>query len=140
MIEQAADAIIFADVHGVIQVWNRAAALIFGFEATQALGQSLNLIIPEHLRAAHWAGFHRAIESGKTRLAGRATITRALCKSRQRLYVEMSFAVVRGSAGTIVGSVAVALDATVRFEEERSRRERSGESEQRVLAKPSSGE
>jgi PAS domain S-box-containing protein len=125
MIEQAADAIIFADVHGVIQVWNRAAVLTFGFEATEALGRSLDLIIPEHLRAAHWAGFHRAIESGKTRLAGRATTTRALCKSGQRLYVEMSFALVRGSAEMIVGSVAVARDATLRFEEERSRRERA---------------
>ena len=127
MIEQAADAIIFADVHGVIQVWNRAAILTFGFEANEALGRSLDLIIPEHLRAAHWAGFQRAIASGKTQLAGRATTTRALCKSGQRLYVEMSFALVRGSAGTIVGSVAVARDATLRFEEERSRREQSGE-------------
>ena len=61
------------------------------------------------------------VATGKTRLAGRATITRGLSKSGQRLYAEMSFAVVRGSDGTIVGSVAVARDATLRFEEERSR-------------------
>lgn len=79
MIEQAADAIIFADVHGVIQVWNRAAVLTFGFEATEALGQSLDLIIPEHLRAAHWAGFHRAMESGKNRRR-RGGVNKALCQ------------------------------------------------------------
>ena len=140
MIEQAADAIIFADTHGVIQIWNQAAAVTFGFEATEAVGQSLDLIIPKHLRVAHWAGFHRAMESGKTRLAGRATLTRAMHRSGQRLYVEMSFAVVRGPTGTIVGSVAVARDATLRVEEERSRRERSREGEHNAIAKPSSHE
>ena len=125
MIDQAADAIIFADIHGVIQIWNQAAAVTFGFATTEAVGQSLDLIIPQHLRPAHWAGFHRAITSGKTRLAGRATTTRALHKGGQRLYVELSFAVVHGPAGMVVGSVAVARDATLRFEEERCRRERS---------------
>jgi len=140
MIDQAADAIIFADIHGVIQVWNQAAAVTFGFETTEAIGQSLDLIIPQHLRPAHWAGFHRAIASGTTRLAGRATPTRALHKSGQRLYVEMSFAVVRGPAGMVVGSVAVARDATLRFEQERSQRERSREGEHGTIAKPTSPE
>jgi PAS domain S-box-containing protein len=138
MIDQAADAIIFADIHGVIQTWNSAAAATFGFETTEAVGQSLNLIIPQHLRPAHWAGFHRAIASGKTRLAGRATTTRALHKSGCRLYVEMSFAVVHGSAGMVVCSVAVARDATRRFEDERSQRERSRAGEPGTIAKPSS--
>ncbi len=136
IIEQAADAIIFADIHGVIQSWNRAASATFGFSGTEAIGQSLDIIIPTHLRAAHWAGFHRAMESGETRLAGRATTTRALHRSAQRLYVEMSFAVVRDSAGTIAGSVAVARDVTLRYETEKAGRRLSREETHSATAKP----
>ena len=127
IIEQAADALIFADVQGVIRVWNAAAAAVFGFEAEEALGQNLDLIIPENLRGAHWAGFHQAVESGVTRLGGRAALTRALHKSGKRLYVDLSFAVVRDASGTLIGSVAMARDATVRHEEEKARRQRPGE-------------
>ncbi|GIX26618.1 PAS domain S-box protein [Pelomicrobium sp. G1] len=123
ILEQAADAVIFADGDGVIRFWNRAAVALFGFGAEEALGASLDLIVPEHLRRAHWVGFRRAIESGTTRLGGRATITRALHKSGKRLYVDMSFAVVRGPDGSVVGSVAIARDATARYEEEKARRQ-----------------
>ena len=123
IIDQAADAVIFADVEGVIRVWNGAAARIFGFAAKEAIGRSLDLIIPEHLRRAHWSGFHRAMQSGETRLGGRPTMTRGLHQSGRRLYVEMSFAVVRASSGAIAGSVAVARDETARYEEGRARRQ-----------------
>jgi len=126
IIEHAADAVIFADVEGVIRVWNRAAEAIFGFTAGEAVGQSLDLIVPERLRAAHWVAFHRAMASGTTRLGGRATVTRALSKSGQPLYVDLSFAVVRGAAGRVTGSVGVARDATRRHEEEKARRAESG--------------
>ena len=122
IIEHAADAIVFADVDGAIRSWNRAAAATFGFSAAEALGQNLDIIIPEHLRKAHWAGFNRAMESGKTRLEGHATTTRAIHKNGQRVYVEMSFAVVRNPAGKIAGSVAVARDVTRRYEEAKAAR------------------
>jgi len=125
ILDQAADAVIFSDVEGLIRVWNAAAARIFGFAAEEAMGRSLDLIIPEHLRQAHWSGFHRAMQSGATRLGGRPTMTRGLHPSGRRLYVEMSFAVVRAPSGAIAGSVAVARDATARYEEERVRRQHS---------------
>jgi PAS domain S-box-containing protein len=125
IIAAAGDAIIYADKEGVIRVWNDAATRTFGFSADEALGQSLDLIIPENLRQVHWTAFDRALNSGATRLAGKPTITRGLHKSGQRLYVEMSFALVRTPSGGIVGSVAVARDATVRFEEEKARRRQS---------------
>ena len=90
IVDQLADAINFADVHGIIRYWNAAAEALFGFTIEEALGQSLGLIIPERLRDAHWVGFNGAMASGNTRLAGRATTTRALHKSGQRLFVEMS--------------------------------------------------
>ena len=125
IIEQSADAVIFADTAGVTRVWNAAATAIFGFTADETVGHSLDVIIPERLRPAHWSGFRRAIETGITRLDGRATITRAIHKSGKRLYVEMSFAVVRGTDGTVVGSVAIARDATARYEAERARKDQS---------------
>jgi len=123
IVEDAADAIIFADVEGLIRVWNSAAGRLFGFTAEEALGKNLDLIIPERLREAHWRGYHRAMETGTTRLAGRPTMTRGLHRSGQKLYVEMSFAVVRLPSGAVAGSVAVARDATARYEEQKARRE-----------------
>lgn len=127
ILDQAADAIIFADTQGVIRLWNAGAARVFGFRAEEALGKSLDLIIPQHLRQAHWTGFHRALQSRATRLAGRPTMTRGLHQSGGRLYVEMSFAVVRASSGSVIGAVAVARDATARYEQERAQRRQSGE-------------
>jgi PAS domain S-box-containing protein len=101
-------------------VWNAAAQAVFGFSADEALGRNLDLIIPERLRAAHWAGFDRALQSGTLRLAGRATLTRGLHKDGRRLYVDMSFAIVRACAGEVLGAVAVARDVTEREEAKRA--------------------
>jgi PAS domain S-box-containing protein len=121
IVESMADALVYADPRGVIRTWNAAATGIFGFTAEEAIGQSLDLIIPERLRAAHWSGFDRAMQSGELRLAGRPTLTRGLHKSGGRLYVEMSFAVVRSDTGAILGAVAVARDVTAEQEAKRAR-------------------
>ena len=121
ILQQCSDAVVFADPAGVVQLWNEAAASLFGFSAQEALGAGMDLIIPEKLRAAHWAGFRRAMETGTMRLKGRPTITRAIHKSGARLYVEMTFAVVRAGDGAVLGSVAVARDATERYEQSRAR-------------------
>lgn len=120
ILEQTTDAVIYSDREGIIRRWNQAAVLLFGFAAAQALGQSLDLVIPEHLRKAHWTGFDRAVASGSTRLAGRPSVTRALHQDGRRLYLEMTFAVVKDDAGTVVGSVAIARDVTERVQRERS--------------------
>ncbi len=124
IVEQMADAMIYSDKEGIICGWNAAAESLFGYPKEDAIGQSLDLIIPEHLRDAHWAGFNRAMASGKTRLEGHAAITRSLTRSKGTIYVEMSFAVVSDSNGKVIGSVAVARDATQRREKERALRER----------------
>ena len=124
VVEQMADALIYSDKEGVIRGWNAAAESLFGYAKSDAIGQSLDLIIPERLRDAHWAGFNRAMESGKTRLAGHAAMTRSLTHSRGAIYVEMSFAVVCDEQGKVIGSVAVARDATQRRQHERELRER----------------
>ena len=121
ILDQLADAVICANDSGTIIRWNRASAAVFGYSAGEALGQSVELIIPEHLRAAHWRGFDAAMSKGATKLAGRPTLTRALHKSGRRLYVEMSFAIVKGdSESEVLGAVAVARDVTQRVERERA--------------------
>ncbi|MDO5690932.1 MAG: PAS domain S-box protein [Pseudomonadota bacterium] len=108
------DALIFADVRGLIRVWNPGAEAVFGFSAAEALGQSLDLIIPERLRAAHWKGFHRAMERGTTSHGAEVRTTRGTHKDGRKLYVDMSFGVVKDDGGTVLGSVAMARDVTER--------------------------
>ena len=121
IIDQIADAVIYANRSGVIVRWNDASSALFGFSADEALGQSLDLIIPEHLRAGHWRGFEAAITKGTMKLEGRPTLTRALHKSGRKLYVEMTFAIIKGEVeGEVLGSVAMARDVTERIERERA--------------------
>lgn len=122
ILEQTTDAVVYADAQGTIARWNAAAAALFGFGAAEAIGRNLDLIIPEHLRAAHWRGFDAALAAGRTRLGGRPTVTRALHRDGRRLYVEMTFALVKDDAGQVIGSVAIARDATERMERERAAR------------------
>jgi PAS domain S-box-containing protein len=132
IVEQTADAIIFADRQGVIRLWNPAAEAVFGFSADEVIGQSLDRIIPERLRPAHWKAFHQAIEAGCTRLGRQARLTRSVHKTGARLYVDLSFAIVRDAAGEVAGSVAVARDATDRYAAETTIRKRLAELEKRA--------
>ena len=120
ILDQMADAVIYADNTGTIRRWNRAAAALFGYEVAEALGEPLDLIIPEHLRAAHWRGFEAAMTHGVMKLQGRPTLTRAQHQTGRKLYVEMSFGLVR-EGGVLQGAVAVARDVTERVEQQRAR-------------------
>lgn len=120
ILEQAADAIIYADPGGKIVLWNAAAAALFGYGAQETLGRSLDLIIPEHLQKSHWRGFEAAMKSGVMRLEGRPTLTRAKHQSGRKLYVEMTFALVRQTDGSARGAVAVVRDVTERIEQQRA--------------------
>ena len=113
ILDDAADAVIYADPAGTIIRWNPAAAALFGFAPDEALGQSLDLIIPEAFRAAHHEGFRRAIASGHTRhAAGRVLTTRSMHKNGSRLYVDLSFGLIRDEAGAVIGVLAIARDCT----------------------------
>ena len=121
ILKHVADAVIATDPSGAIIRWNHASTALFGYSAGEALGQSVEIIIPEHLRAAHWSGFDAAMKNGALKLQGRPTRTRALHKSGRRLYVEMTFAIVKDDTnGEVLGSVAMARDITERVEQERA--------------------
>ncbi len=110
IVEQAPDGIIFADREGVVQVWNTAAAELFGYLPEEAIGRSLDIIIPEHLRQAHWEGFGKAVASGHTKHGGRALKTRATHKAGHKLYVSLAFSVVKDREGKVIGTMATARE------------------------------
>src|SRR5260370_17802350 len=105
ILDQVADAVIYANRSGEIILWNCASAALFGYPAKESLGQSLDLIIPEHLRASHWRGFDAAIANGHTKLEGPPTLTRAVHKTGRRIYVEMTSAIVTGNNDQLLGPV-----------------------------------
>jgi PAS domain S-box-containing protein len=133
------EAMIFADREGVIRAWNPAAEAVFGFPADEVLGQSLDVIIPESMRAAHWKGYEMAMQRGEVLHSSPqqpSRITKALHKSGQPLYVDMSFAVVKDPSGHTTGSFAVAREATERFQQERATRRELTELRAAREAKP----
>src|SRR6185436_106358 len=91
VVEQAPDVMIYADREGAIRIWNRAAERMFGYAAAEVLGSNLDVIIPERFRAAHWAGFDKALETGATKYEGRALTTRSVHKDGSKLYVDLTF-------------------------------------------------
>jgi PAS domain S-box-containing protein len=132
VVEQAVDAMIVADRDGIIRLWNRASEALFGHAAAEAVGASLDLVIPERLREAHWNGYRRAIESGVIRNAGRVLTTRSMRKDGSRLYVDLSFALLKDEGGAVTGSLAVGRDCTQRYEADRALRERVAALEKRL--------
>ena len=120
LVQQSPDATIFSDKQGDIRVWNAAAERMFGFSAEQALGQNLDLIIPERLRRMHWRGFDAAIAAGVTKHSGKPMPTKALRADGSEFYTEMGFALIFNDQGEVVGTVAQARDITERYEKKPS--------------------
>ena len=124
IVAQSPDAIVFADRDGVIRLWNRGAEVLFGFPAADVIGSNLDVIIPEQFRQAHWAGFRRAVASGHTRHGDKVRTTRAVHRFGHKLYVDLTFALVRDQSGLVIGSVAMGRDCSDRYLAEKALRER----------------
>lgn len=129
IVEQAPDAIIFADPKGIIQLWNAGAEAVFGYSASEALGQSLNLIVPEDLRQAHWSGFDLAMKVGRTKHIRQILTTRSIHKTGSRIYVNLSFSVIQDREEKVKGALATGRDFTVRYLEEKALRKKLAELE-----------
>lgn len=129
IVEQTPDAIVFADCDGVIRLWNHGAEILFGFSAAEVLGNSLDIIVPERFRQAHWTAFRQAVASGHTRHGDNVRTTRAIHKLGHKLYVDLSFGLVKGESGAVIGSVAVGRDCSARYATEKALRDRVAELE-----------
>ena len=122
IVEEMPEAVIVSDREGSIILWNRGAEAMFGHSSTDALGQSLDLIIPERFRARHWEGYRTVMASGVTRYGTELLAVPAIRKDGSRISVEFSLALLRGDDGAITAVVAVMRDVTARWERERAAR------------------
>ena len=127
LVNGAADAVIYADAAGAIRVWNRGAERIFGYAAEEALGASLDIIIPERLRARHWAGYDETLKTGRTRYgAGDLLAVPALRKDGATISVEFTIVpMVDEATGRLSGIGAILRDVTARFNELKELRKRA---------------
>ena len=124
------DAIIAADRHGIIRFWNPGAERVFGYVSDAVIGCSLDLIISERLRARHWNGFRRMMETGKTRY-GEADVLSvpALHRDGRTISIEFTVVPLKDELEQIIAIVAIMRDVTKRFEEMRALRGKLAEAE-----------
>lgn len=114
IVKGISEALIYADRQGIIRWWSDGAERLFGFSKEEALGASLDLIIPEKLREGHWRGFNAAMETGISKYYGRIMTTRSLHKTEEKIYVDLSFHLVKDDSGKVVGSSAIGRLASPR--------------------------
>jgi PAS domain S-box-containing protein len=123
LVSGMADAIVYADAEGVIRLWTRGATRIFGFAEAEAVGRSLDLIIPENLRERHWQGYRATMRTGQSRYGdGQILSVPAVRKDGTRVSVEFTIVPFTDDAGRMIGIAAIMRDATARFEELRALR------------------
>ncbi|MGH7046093.1 MAG: PAS domain-containing protein [Stellaceae bacterium] len=128
LLRETPDAVIYADGEGMIRFWNTGAERIFGFAEAEAVGQSLDIIIPEGLRARHWTGFNQTMRTGETRYgAGDILAVPALRKDGTRISVEFTVLPFHDADGRMIGIGAILRDVTKRFEETRALRRQLAE-------------
>jgi len=124
LVEEAPDAILIADREGIIRFWNRGAELIFGYDASEAVGQSLDLIIPENLRGRHWEGYWRVMSSGETKYNTGLLSSPGQRRDGSRVSLEFSIVLLRDEAGAMQGCATVMRDVTERWKKEKELKER----------------
>ena len=120
------DALVAADRDGLIRFWNPGAERVFGFRSDEALGRSLDIIIPERLRARHWDGYAKVIATGESRYGeGDLLSVPALRKDGATISVEFTIVPLKDEAGAMTGMLAIMRDVTARFEEMRALRRKA---------------
>jgi PAS domain S-box-containing protein len=124
LVAGAGDAIIVCDAAGAIKLWNRAAERIFGFTEADALGQSLDLIIPERQRGRHWEGYHHTMATAVTKYGADVLRVPALHKEGRALSIAFTVSMLFSPEQKVTGIVAIVRDETARFAELRELRKR----------------
>ena len=117
LLENMPDALVVSDASGVIQHWNQGAERIFGFNKQQALGQSLDIIIPPKLRDRHWCGYNQTVKTGESRYgAGELLAVPALCADGSKISVQFSITPLF-EENRMTGMAAIMRDVTAEFAE-----------------------
>ena len=124
IVEQTQFAVIFSDRDGVIQFWNAGAEAMFGYTATEAVGQSLDMIVPERQRARHWEGYHKVMASGITKYGREMLAVPAMRKDGARISVEFAIVLLRAPSGEMLGAAAIMQEVTARWQQQKQLKER----------------
>jgi PAS domain S-box-containing protein len=124
IVQNAQDAIIFADRDGIIRLWNSGAEAMFGYRAEEAVGQTLDLIIPERLRARHWEGYRKAMATSVTRYGREVLKVPGVRKDGTRISLEFSIVLLRDETGHLLGPAAIIREVTARWEQEKAMKDR----------------
>jgi PAS domain S-box-containing protein len=124
LVAGAGDAIMVCDAEGAITLWNKAAERIFGFTEAEALGQSLDIIIPMRQRQRHWDGYHKTMETAVTKYGADVLRVPALHKDGHTLSIAFTVSMLFSEDHQVSGIVAIVRDETARFAEERKLRAR----------------
>jgi PAS domain S-box-containing protein len=132
IVENSPVAIIFADAQGIVQLWNAGAEAMFGYAANEALGQSLDIIVPDRHRARHWDGWRHVMETGVTKYGREVLAVPAIRKDGQRISIEFTVTLVKSSTGTVTGAAAMVQDVTSRWERDKALRARLAALEEKV--------
>ncbi|MGA8937584.1 MAG: PAS domain-containing protein [Acidobacteriaceae bacterium] len=136
LIRAIGDGVVIADAAGTITLWNPAAERIFGFSAEEAMGKSLDLIIPERLRQRHWDGYDKTMETGVTKYGSELLRVPAVHKDGRPLSIAFTVALLYSQEHAVTGIAAVIRDDTARFNDERTLRKRVAELEAQIAGKP----
>lgn len=124
LINDAPDAILISDREGVIRFWNSGAERMFGHTAAEAVGQSLDLIIPENLRNRHWEGYWRVMASGETKYKTGLLSSPGIRRDGSRVSLEFSMVLLHDETGSLQGCGSVMRDVTERWKKEKELKER----------------
>ncbi len=129
LVEQLADAVVIADPSGEIVFWNGAAERVFGWTAAETVGQSLDMIIPERQRRAHWDGYAKTMATGETKYATDLLRVPALNADGERHSIAFTVTLLHGPDGEVSGIAAVVRDETERWSQEQELRRKVRELE-----------
>ena len=124
IVENSPIAILFADREGKIRFWNHGAETMFGYGAQEALGQSLDLIVPEKQRPRHWEGWTRVMASGVTKYGSDPLAVPALKKDGSRISIEFNIILLRAPTGELQGAAAMIQDVTALWQQQKEMRAR----------------
>jgi PAS domain S-box-containing protein len=124
IVEAMPEAVVYSDRDGIIRFWNQGAETIFGYRREEALGRTLDLIIPEQWRGRHWEGYRAVMRTGVTRYGRELLAVPASRSDGTRISIEFSIILPTDRDGQVLGAVAVVRDVTARWQREQALRKR----------------
>jgi len=128
------DAVVVCDAQGRVIVWNPSAERMFGFTEAEALGQRMDMIVPERLRQRHWEGYDKSMETGKTRYAHDVLRVPAVDKAGRAMSIAFTVFMLYDENGKVTACGSVIRDETDRFAQDRALKKRLAELEAQLAS------